>query len=129
MLDAMFTISPILVLTSRFISSRPLFHYHRLTRSPFLFQVYLFKAPFILSLVNHESANFVGIVTFNRVFSTKFATNSLHAHCKGKLRREGSDGRLRLGNGLKTSLSHSNLQSGHCLLANMFFLKKNHLLG
>ena len=39
MSDSVFTISPILVLTSRFISLRPLFHYH---------------------LVSHESASFVG---------------------------------------------------------------------
>ena len=61
MSDSMFTLSPILVLTSRLTSLRPLFHYHWLTTNPFQLEVYLFKAPFSLPLVNHESASFVGL--------------------------------------------------------------------
>ena len=46
MSDSMFTISPILILTSRFTSLRRLFHNHWLMIGPFWFQVCLFKAPF-----------------------------------------------------------------------------------
>ena len=46
---------------TRFTSLRPIFHYYWLTTSQFHLQVYLFKVPFSIPLVNHESASFVGL--------------------------------------------------------------------